>query len=171
MLDPRICNIFADANAVDKPAGDVDRARDVDRLLQLWGGENIRVLLPRGVLVEIQNPKTPQAVRDATMGAIFTLSVGLTADEQRTRATIRAELQGNALSAKHAADADHLAEAAKYGGGYFITHDERVLKRSGRLRDVLGPTLQVVTLAEFLTIYDGFAGNTLSGFSAAPDRG
>jgi len=168
MLDPRICNIFADANAVDKPVGNVDRPSDVDRLLQLWDDEHIRVLLPRGVRVEIQNPKTPQAVRGAMTGAIFTLSVGLTADEQRTRATIKAELQGNAQSGKHAADADHLAEAAKYGGGYFITHDERLLKRSGRLRDVLGPTLQVVTLAEFLAIYDRFANDSPSGLSAAP---
>jgi hypothetical protein len=167
MLDPRICNIFADANAVDKPAGDVDRAKDVDRLLQLWDDDHIRVLLPRGVRIEIQDPKTPQAVRHATMGAIFTLSVGLTPDERRARATIRAELQGSARAGKHAADADHLAEAAKYGGGYFITHDERVLKRSGCLRDVLGPTLEVVTLAEFLAVYDRFAGK----FSAAPDQG
>lgn len=90
------------------------------------------------------------------MGAIFTLPVGLTADEQRTRAIVRVELQGNAQSGKHAADADHVAEAAKYGGGYFITHDERVLKRSGRLPGVLGPALQVVTLAEFLAIYSRF---------------
>lgn len=156
MLDPKFCNIFADANAVDRPAGDPNRAKNVERLLRLWHDEHILVLLPRGVRVEIQDPRTPQVVRDATMGAIFTLTVGLTADEQRTRATIRAELQGNAQPGKHAADADHLAEAAKYGGGYFITHDERVLKRSGRLRDVLGPTLQVVTLAEFLAIYDRF---------------
>lgn len=153
MLDPRIGNIFIDANAIDKPAGDADRARDVDRLLQLWGDEHIRLHLPRGVRVEILNPQTPQAVRDATMGAIFTLPVGLTAEERRQRAEIKAVLKGNALSDKHDADADHLAEAAKYGT-YFITHDDRVLKLSGRLRDALGPALRVVTLADFLAIYD-----------------
>jgi hypothetical protein len=52
-------------------------------------------------------------------------------------------------------DADHLFEAAKYGG-YFITHDQRILKKVGQLGHLLPPSLTVVTLAEFLDIFDDF---------------
>jgi len=44
-------------------------------------------------------------------------------------------------------------EAAKYGG-YFVTHDRRILTRAARLGEVLPPSLTVVTLADFLTILD-----------------
>ena len=47
------------------------------------------------------------------------------------------------------------AEAAKYGG-YFITHDDRVLRKSGELRTLLPPSLQVVTLETFLEIFDDY---------------
>jgi hypothetical protein len=53
-------------------------------------------------------------------------------------------------------DADHLFEAAKYGG-YFITHDQRILTRAGRLREVLPPSLTVVTLVDSLAIFDDYA--------------
>jgi hypothetical protein len=56
---------------------------------------------------------------------------------------------------KHAADAQHLAEAAKYCG-YFITHDRRILKRSHGLASLLPPSLNVVTLSEFLEIFDDY---------------
>ncbi len=62
-------------------------------------------------------------------------------------------MQGNAKPGKHEADADHLFEAAKYGG-FFITEDDRVLERAGRLSDVLPPSLTVVTLSDFLSIFD-----------------
>jgi hypothetical protein len=53
------------------------------------------------------------------------------------------------------ADADHLFEANKYCE-YFITHDRRILDRAGKLRSFLSPALNVVTLDEFLAIYDDF---------------
>ena len=65
----------------------------------------------------------------------------LNSDEQRRKRFITAELQG---------------EAAKYGG-YFITHDERILTRAGRLSEVLPPSLIVVTLLDFLAILDDWA--------------
>jgi hypothetical protein len=87
---------------------------------------------------------------------VFSYKVGLNAEEQRRHRIIKQELQGNANPGKHEADADHLFEAAKYGG-YFITHDHRILTRAGRLREVLPPSLTVVTLADFLAIVDNYA--------------
>jgi hypothetical protein len=57
-------------------------------------------------------------------------------------------LRGNAKPGKHEVDADHLFQAAKYSR-YFITHDDRIIKRAGRLGEVLPPSLTVVTLADF----------------------
>jgi hypothetical protein len=54
------------------------------------------------------------------------------------------------------ADADHLFEAVKYGG-YFITHDRRILTRAGRLGEIVPPSLTVVTLVDFLAIFDDYA--------------
>ena len=42
-------------------------------------------------------------------------------------------------------------------GGYFITHDQRILTSSGRLQEVLPPSLTVVTLVDFLAIFDDYA--------------
>ena len=86
---------------------------------------------------------------------IFTIPTGLNSQEQDFRRRLATALQGNAAPGKHAADAYHLAEAAKYGG-YVITHDERVLKKSGTLQDLLPPSLQVVTLKRFLEIFDEY---------------
>jgi hypothetical protein len=149
-LDPRICNVAIDANAIDRDGNDRDAL--VDRLLALYQAGTIRLILPKGVRVEIANPNTPADVQEATP-KIFTIGVGLNPEEQRRKRMIEAELQGNAKPGKHAADADHLFEAAKYGG-YLITHDRRILTRAGRLGEVLPPSLNVVTLADFLAILD-----------------
>lgn len=155
MIDPKSCNVAIDANALDPPGDKIGRSRDVDRLLSLWRNGDINLIVPHSVLAEFQSPGTPAAIREEAASAIFTIQTALTGDELRTRRIIEQELQGNARPGRHAADAQHLAEAAKYGG-YFITHDERILRRSGNLRDVLGRSLQVVNLAQFLEICDEF---------------
>jgi hypothetical protein len=112
--------------------------------------------VPKRVREEIQNPQTPAHVQEAALPKLFTIPVGLNSDEQQRKLIIEQELQGNAKPGKHMADADHLFEAAKYGG-YFITHDQRILTRTGRLREVLPPSLTVVALVDFLAIFDDYA--------------
>lgn len=153
-LDPRICPVAIDANALDRDGS----ARDnlVDRLLGLSSVGTINLIVPKRVREEIQNPRTPAHVQEAALTKLFTIPVGLNSDERRRKQIIEQELQGNARPGKHMADADHLFEAAKYGG-YFITHDQRILTRAGRLGEVLPPSLTVVTLVDFLTIFDDYA--------------
>jgi hypothetical protein len=152
-LDPRICPVAIDANALDRDAS----ARDnlVDRLLGLSSAGTINLIVPKRVREEIQHPQTPAHVQEAALSKLFTIPVGLNLDEQRRKRIIEQELQGNARPGKHMADADHLFEAAKYGG-YFITHDQRILTKAGRLGEVLPPSLTVVTLIEFLAIFDDY---------------
>lgn len=152
-LDPRNGNIAIDTNALNRDGSAHDAM--VDRLLDLSATGTIRLILPKGVRVEMLDPRTPAHIRAAAAPMIFSYTVGLNSEEQRNRRLIQQELQGNAAPGKHAADADHLFEAAKYCA-YFITHDQRILTRSGRMRDLLPPSLTIVTLAGFFDIFDDY---------------
>jgi len=153
-LDPRICPIAIDANALNRDGSAHDGL--VDRLLELSSASTINLIVPKGVRGEILDPRTPAHLQEAALPKIFTIQVGLNSDEQRRRRLIEQDLQGNARPGKHTADANHLFEAAKYCG-YFITHDQRILDREGKIRSVLPPSLTVVTLKNFLTIFDDYA--------------
>jgi len=152
-LDPRMVNVLFDANAFDRLAD----GNEVDRLLALQADGKINLIAPQGVRREVQHPNTPKAIRDVVSLQIFALPTELNSEERQELARIRAILQGNAASDKHAADAQHVFEAAKYGGGYFVTHDRRInhTKRQ-ELEAVLPPSLWIVTLLEFLSIYDRY---------------
>lgn len=144
VLDPRICNIHLDANAVDRDGGPRDGL--VDRLLGLRQAGLINFVVPGSVRGEVQHPNTPHDVKRTVLPEIFSLPVGRTTGENDTLRKVRALLQGNATPGRHDADGLHLCEAAKYGGGYFITHDGRMLKKRDELRPLLGPGLCIVTL-------------------------
>ena len=66
---------------------------------------------------------------------------------------LRKLLRGNAQSDKHDADAEHLFEASKYGGQFFITHDKRILSKSKAINALVG-RIRIVTLEDFLRDYD-----------------
>ena len=96
----------------------------------------------------------PDSVQQAILPQIFTIATGLTYEEKASRRNIEAVLQGNAKPGKHAADAAHVFEAAKYCG-YFITHDAQILKRAAPFCE-LPQSLSIVTLARFLEIFDEY---------------
>lgn len=166
-LDPRIVNACYDANVFDRTGGPEDAA--VDRLLALIEAQEFVIVTPRIVRAEIDHPNTPAAVKAAALPQIFTISTGLTQGEIDIARKIRAILQGNAKPGKHDADASHLAEAAKYGG-YFITHDQRILSKLPELRQVIPPHLQIVSLADFLAIYDHYLAQDADGVPPPPRR-
>ena len=82
-LDPRICPVAIDANALDRDGS----ARDnlVDRLLGLSSAGTINLIIPKRVREEIQNPRTPAHVQEAVLPKLFTIQVGLNSDEQRRK--------------------------------------------------------------------------------------
>lgn len=155
-LDPRRCNISLDANALDRH--DLDRARLVERLLQLRHGGHLNFVIPGSVRGEIEHPNTPATVKSAMLPEVYSLNVGKTDGELAQLAKVTAILQGEAKPDKHKADAHHLFEAAKYGGGYFVTEDGRILGRRKELQHVLGSALRILSLREFLDEYDFHAG-------------
>jgi hypothetical protein len=90
-LDPRICPVAIDANALNRDGSDHDNL--VDRLLGLSSAGTIRLLLPKRVREEILDPRTPTHIQQAALPQIFTIGVGLNSDEQRRRRIITQELQ------------------------------------------------------------------------------
>jgi hypothetical protein len=153
-LNPRICNIAHDANALDRDG----TANDVlaDRFRKLSDAGELTVVIAGGVRGEVQHPRTPADVKGAVLPQIFNLRPGLNTQQQAERCRVQTILQGNAEPTTHAADASHLSEAAETGCGYFITHDKRILKKRAALRAALPPSLTIVTLVEFFDILDGF---------------
>lgn len=160
-LDPRIVNTVLDSNALEHSG-----PNQVARLLALKAEGKINLIVPKGVRSETAHPNTPTEISHTMSAQIFTLDVEKNADEERELATIEAILQGNAISGKHAADAEHLFEATKYGGGYFITHDARMLRQKrAELDAVLPPSLWIVTLDEYLATYDEFVSKDSSSLT------
>lgn len=157
-LDPRAGNIAIDANALDTPVDQPHRTALVARLADLVHDGELTVTIPHSVMAEIGNPATPQAVKRLAAQQLYTIPVQLTSEERRFRGAIEKALQGNAKPGSHAADAAHLTEAAKYSI-YFITYDDRILKRANGL-DILPPSLTVVTLDAFFEIFDRYASTT-----------
>lgn len=151
---PRNSNVALDTNAFE-PAN-IKEKENLDRFLTMAELGDFVLIAPHSVMKEIDNPKTPKRIRKLFSDQIATVQVGLTVEELQKRENIRKILKGNSGSNKHDADAEHLAEAAKYAG-FFVTHDNRILKYSDRLRDEIGSHFSVVSMDGFLSIYDNSA--------------
>ena len=158
-LDPRRSNIALDANAIDRDG----TVRDdlVDRFLSMRAAQVFNVVIAAGVRQEVMNIATPDGVKKEILPRFFNLQPELIPSQHNDRRRVREVLQGNAKPGKHAADASHLSEAAEVGCAFFITHDARILDKRGELREVIPPTLTIVTLDEFFQIYDDYAAGRL----------
>lgn len=153
-IDPRLCNVTVDANALDRTGGLQDA--NVERFIELADTQRITLLVPGSVRAEIQHSRTPADVQDAALPRIFSLPVGLNSSEHALLRRIQDTLRGNAAPGRHDADARHLFEAQKHAG-YFITHDRRIIHTKRQALEAFLPShLRIVTLAEFLQIYDQF---------------
>ncbi len=153
-LDPQICNIGHDANALDY--GHSPR-RDalVDRFRTLASVGTLTVVVAGGVRAEVQHPRTPSDVKNAVLPQKFNLRPGLNTPQRDSRRRVEAVLQGNARPGKHSADASHLSEADETGCAYFITHDGRILAKRDDLHREL-KFARIVTLQEFFEIFDDY---------------
>jgi hypothetical protein len=152
MLNPRKTNVALDANALDRDGGKRDAF--VDRFNALVASGTATVVVPGGVRGEVQHQHTPSDVQDAILPQIFNWRTGLNSAQQEERRRLAVILQGNAKPGSHAADASHISEAAETGCAYFITEDNRILRKRAELRRALPPTLEIVTLTEFFEAFD-----------------
>ncbi len=82
-LDPKICNIGLDANALD--CDGTERDQLTDRFRTLASDGTLTVVLGGGVRIEAQHPRTPADVKDALMPQIFNLRPSFVPSEQLGR--------------------------------------------------------------------------------------
>jgi hypothetical protein len=130
-------------------------ARDllVERLKEMMASGEVLVAQPRVAYDQMQHPHTPANVMEVMRPQIFTLRTTLTSDEQRCRAAVRKVMRGNAQSDQDDADASIIFEA----NGYLVTEDSRILGRRDALEAIpASAPVWIVTLAEFLAIFDRF---------------
>ena len=147
-IDPRYFNNLIDAHVLDRTVGPEDVV--VDQILALVEEGKFTLLLPHSVKAEIEHRNTPADVKLRAAGLLFTEAVELTPNEEKLHQQVRKIMQGNAMPGKHDRDAYHVVESAKYGG-YFITNDNRILKKASEISSLL--QLMIVTPTQFLDLY------------------
>jgi predicted nucleic acid-binding protein len=143
--NPLYVNNLIDANFVDHIAG--KSWEPIRHILELYAAGEIQLIIPHSVLTELLSHRTPAAVRAVAQEFIFTIPTSLTVAERIQRDRLLQRAKGNAELKNIAADLSHVAEASKYGG-YFITLDERLLKRAAVISDMVG--VEVVTPEHFI---------------------
>jgi len=146
-IDPFYTNNFLDANIFDEVADGHSEA--VREILRIYDEENITLILPYSVQAELEDPNTPEAVRKASQGFIYSIKVTLTKGEHELYEKLLAEVTGDSEPKNIARDLFHVFEAQKNGGGHFITRDRRLLKRSDAIAGLLN--IEVMTPESFVS--------------------
>ena len=152
-LDPRRTNTFLDSCAFDPKVEPEHGAAQKIRSLRRAGG--ISILLAHSTQKEVEHPNTPADVKAEAADMIYTISTDLTPAETERRARIHRAMTGDGNPARYKADAHHIFEAGKYGGGYFVTTDKRILDRKSELEAISGAV--IVKPTEWLAIYEAEA--------------
>jgi len=151
-IDPRYSNTFVDVPVLHRK-GDAEDAV-VDELLEVAFERRVMLHLTYSVKDEIAHPNTPADVKKRAQRLIYSVPVQLTQGEKELHQKVREIIQGNAKAGKHDADAFHLVESQKYGAGYFLTNDKRLLKKKAAIGNLLN--MEIVTPTEFLAVWKKF---------------
>jgi hypothetical protein len=123
---PQYAHSFIDSCAFN-PGGNEESASR--RILEKWPD----IIVTYSVQKELDHPNTPDDVKQISQTFLYTIETELTPELLNKKNEIRVLVQGNAKPGKHKDDADHLFELYKFGGGYFVTTDVRLLSRSDEL--------------------------------------
>ena len=150
--DPRIFNTFIDVPVLHRKGDPEDVV--VAELLSTAHDRGVILHLAYSVKDEIAHAHTPADVKVRARDLIFSEQVQLTEGEKDLHRRVRELIRGNAKAGKHDADAFHLVESSKYGAGYFLTNDKRLLRKGGEIGDLLN--MEIVTPTEFLEILKMF---------------
>ena len=103
---------------------------------------------------EVEHPNTPRWVKREANKLIYTIETSLTPDEQTRKTKILMILAANGKPENMIKDSEHIFEADKYGS-YFVTADERILKKREELMDIVSVNiLKPSELLEILKSYE-----------------
>ncbi len=152
-IDPRLTNVLVDSCAFDPKYSPEDKASET--LFKLSQENQIILIVAHSNQKEIEHPNTPAWVKKEAQSRIHTIETGLTDNERNMTAKILGILAGNGKPENMRQDAEHVYEVLKYGS-YFVTTDERILKREKELYECC--TVTVLRPSEMLRIYQEYAG-------------
>lgn len=131
-LHPRIAGIILDSCAFDPKVAPEESASN--ELFRLSKNGEITLIVAHSTQKEISHPNTPDWVKLEASTKISTLPTHLNPEEENRKKGILEILVGNGKPEKMTQDANHVFEASK-NGPYFITTDDRILKKSRALHD------------------------------------
>ena len=147
-INPKFASILFDSCAFDPKYSPEDRASaEIYRMFA--EGKKMILTIAHSTQKEIDHPSTPAWIKKAANAVLFTYPVTLNSDEQTRKAKIFAILTGNGNPEKYRQDAEHVFEASKYGP-YFVTTDERIIRKRGELAQVCAAV--IVKPSELLEI-------------------
>jgi hypothetical protein len=146
-MNPWLCNNFIDSCAFDPKYNPEDKA--AIEIFRLHEENDLDLLIAHSTQKEIKHPNTPAWVKKEAGGLIFTLDVSLTAHERTLLQNIENILAGYGKRENIIKDARHIFEAQKYGA-YFVTTDNRILKKKLELQKICG--VRIFLPSEFLTM-------------------
>ena len=150
LTDPRYANNFIDSCAFDPKYTPEDEA--AERIRTLCAENHINIVIAHSVAKEIKHPNTPNDVKIDAIGMLFSLEVGLNDEEKQRLSNIHSVLTGNGKPENYKADAQHIFEAGKYAG-YFITTDERILKKQNDLEKIKNIPI-ILKPSEWLNVFE-----------------
>lgn len=151
-INPKITTIFIDSCAFDPKYSPEDQASL--SLFDLSEKGELVLNIAHSTQKEVDHPNTPTWVKREANKLIYTIETSLTPDEQNRKAKILRILAGKGKPEKMIKDAEHVFEADKYSS-YFVTTDERILKKREELKDVVSLNiLKPSGLLEILKSYD-----------------
>ena len=125
---PRYTHTFIDSCAFNPDSMEEEEPAS-RRILEKWPN----VIVAHSVQKELDHPNTPDDVKRMGNALVYTIETELSPELLRKRDEIRTLIQGNSKPGQHKSDADHIFELYKYGGGYFVTTDARLLSHSDTL--------------------------------------
>ncbi len=151
--DPRRTNTFLDTCAFD-PKDEPEHGA-AQKIREIRHAVRISILLAHSNQKEIEHPNTPANVKSEAADMNYTIAAPITAEEKKRRASVHQAMTGDGNPDRYEADAHHIFEAGKYGGGYFVTTDKRILDRKPQLEAISGAV--IVKPTEWLAIYEAQA--------------
>lgn len=151
-VPPQKSNTHIDSCAFDPKYSPEDKSADeIFHLYENWKNTGIILEIAHSVLKEIDHPNTPLWVKEKAYKIGYTIPTDFMKEEKNLLREIEKNLAGNGKVENIRQDARHIFEAHKHGH-YFITTDDRILKKKMQLHQICACSLAIVKPSEFLAL-------------------
>ena len=150
-INPLITNVFLDSCAFDPKYHPEDSSAQALYILHESG--KLVLHITHSNQKELEHPNTPSFVKKLAGKFIFTCDVQLVDEELARKELALKILAGNGRPERMLGDAEHVFNASRYGP-YFVTTDNRILKKHDVLRRLCG--VHVLKPSEIIEIIKSY---------------